>query len=65
VKDALTYFEKALELKDKAEDKKIIGLIYHGMGVVNFSLGKLEQNVQRDKNILKMLQKTLKKAYII
>lgn len=47
VKDALTYFEKALELKDKTEDKKIIGLIYHGMGVVNFSLGKLEQNVQK------------------
>jgi len=62
VKDALTYFEKALELKDKAEDKKIIGLIYHGMGVVNFSLGKLEQNVQKRQEYFENAAKTLKKA---
>ncbi|BAL81410.1 tetratricopeptide repeat protein [Caldisericum exile] len=47
IKEALKYFEEALKLKDDAEDSKIIGLIYHGIGVSNFLLGKFEGNPEK------------------
>ncbi|MGB9794141.1 tetratricopeptide repeat protein [Caldisericum exile] len=53
IKEALKYFEEALKLKDEAEDNKIIGLIYHGIGVSNFILGKFERDLEKKEEFLK------------
>jgi tetratricopeptide (TPR) repeat protein len=47
IKVSLKYFEEALKLKEDAEDKKIVGLIYHGIGVANFLLGKFEPDFEK------------------
>lgn len=52
VKEALKYFEEALKLKDEAEDEKIVGLIYHGIGVSNFLLGKFESALDKKTEYL-------------